>query len=206
MTVLYHMYARVLLVCVAMHVSVYYIRICIINTHYMSRSSECTHAPIPHHPLRTPWDEILKSSRDARTTHGDDDARASADERRHGVLEVSILRARVRAVRAELRVDDQEEDGDDAEGGGEFKSETDAGWEGTRERETTVGSEREGWENVETQQWTTVGGREDAGGEDAGGEGWRDADAGTGVGERDDDDDDDDDDGGGSREEEGESE
>lgn len=115
---------------------------------------------------------------------------------------MSILRARVRAVRAELRVDDQEEDGDDAEGGGEFKSETDAGWEGTRERETTVGSERDGRENVETQQWTTVGGREDAGGEDAGGEGWRDADAaGTGVGERDDDDDD-----GGSREEEGESE
>ncbi len=114
---------------------------------------------------------------------------------------MSILRARVRAVRAELRVDDQEEDGDDAEGGGEFKSETDAGWEGTRERETTVGSERDGRENVETQQWTTVGGREDAGGEDAGGEGWRDADAaGTGVGERDDDDDD------GSREEEGESE
>ena len=96
---------------------------------------------------------------------------------------MSILRARVRAVRAELRVDDQEEDGYDAEGGGEFKSETDAGWEGTRERETTVGSEREGRENVETQQWTTVGGREDAGGEDAGGEGGRDADAGTGVGE-----------------------
>lgn len=136
-----------------------------------------------------------------RTTHGDDERARPRTNERHGVLEVSILRARVRAVRAELRVDDQEEDGDDAEGGGEFKSETDAGWEGTRERETTVGSERDGRENVETQQWTTVGGREDAGGEDAGGEGWRDADAaGTGVGERDDDDDD------GSREEEGESE
>ena len=48
--------------------------------------------------------------------------------------------------------------------------------------ETTVGSERDGRENVETQQWTTVGGREDAGGEDAGGEGWRDAD-GDGGGE-----------------------
>jgi len=128
-------------------------------------------------------------------------------ERRHGVLQVSILRARVRAVRGELRLDDQEEDAERGGDADEFKSETDdAEREGTRRRTTTVGGEREGVETVETREWTTVGGREDAGGEDAGGEGGRNADAGTGVGERDDDDDDDDDDdGGGSREEAGES-
>jgi hypothetical protein len=126
-------------------------------------------------------------------------------ERRHGVLQVSILRARVRAVRGELRLDDQEEDAERGGDADEFKSETDdAEREGTRRRTTTVGGEREGVETVETREWTTVGGREDAGGEDAGGEGGRNADAGTGVGERDDDDDDDDD-GGGSREEAGES-